>query len=101
MSHRLNYRKYNYHKITHSISVRGCVNRVECACRTAFSVYLNLILKSVLLEKPSSVAFSFENPSSSTNSIVGVPYEPALVESTRHSTTSKLAKVKFPDIVEN
>lgn len=81
------------------MSVRGCVNFVKWACRTAFSVYLNFILKSVLLENPTSVTLSFVNPSSSMNSIVGIPLE--LLESTKHSTISKLAKVKFPDIAEN
>lgn len=69
-------------------------------CRTAFCVYLNLILKSVLLENPILVVFSFVNANSSMNSIDGVLYELGLLESTKHSTTSKLAKVKLPDIAE-
>jgi len=85
---------------TYSISVHGCVNFVMRACRTAFSVYLKFILRSVLLENPAFNALSLVNARSSTNSIVDIPYELELLESIKHSTTSKLAKIKLPDIIE-
>lgn len=90
---------FPYTRQTHSISVRGQASFVTWVSRTTFSVYLNLILKSVLLENPWLGVPSFGKDSSSMNSMVG-SFCPSdeLLTSTRHSTISKLANVKFPEI---